>query len=106
MEPIVKASYKELGIEQGCSRDVMVKAFRRIAKATHPDHNASPDIARFRRATLAYATLLDVIPKTGKDLICLPSDRRATLRRLGPEHRKFNPMQRSQYFGTNVNIMV
>lgn len=60
--------YRELGIEPRASRPAIDEAFRREAKAWHPDRN--PDAAaeeRFKRLTAAYEVLRDPVTRQAYD---------------------------------------
>ena len=54
--------YSELGVARGASADEIRKAFRKIAKANHPDANPNNKTAeeRFKRASAAFDILGDV----------------------------------------------
>src|SRR4051794_20162601 len=56
MSDYVGDPYAALGLEPGASLEEVRRAFRRIAKDTHPDiHGNDPEkLARFREATAAY----------------------------------------------------
>jgi len=53
--------YAVLGVERGAPAKEIKRAYRRRAKATHPDVSAEPDAAgQFQLISLAYETLIDV----------------------------------------------
>ena len=52
--------YGVLEVEPGASQRQIRSAYRRLARAYHPDRNADPDAAeRFKAAAEAYAVLSD-----------------------------------------------
>lgn len=52
--------YQALGVQKGASADEIKKAFRKLAKQFHPDHNKDPKAAaRFGEANQAYEILGD-----------------------------------------------
>lgn len=53
--------YRTLGVDRGASQDEIKKAFRRLARETHPDANPGDPAAeaRFRDAAEAYEVLSD-----------------------------------------------
>jgi hypothetical protein len=53
--------YRVLGVDAGAARPDIVRAYRRLARASHPDaHPGDPAAeARFRLVTLAYQVLAD-----------------------------------------------
>jgi DnaJ domain/Protein of unknown function (DUF3592) len=65
----VRDFYEELGVSRDATRDDLVVAFRRRAKALHPD--ARPDDAqaaeRFKRLGTAYAVLVDPVQRAHYD---------------------------------------
>ncbi len=63
--------YEVLEISNNATEEEIKRAFRRIAKATHPDLNSGDpeSTARFRRGAEAYAILSDPIRKREFDLI-------------------------------------
>lgn len=61
VDPSLAADYAALGLAPGASAEEIKQAWRRMAKATHPDLNpGDPDAARrFRLAQAAHARLTD-----------------------------------------------
>ncbi len=52
--------YSVLGVETDATRDEIRRAYRRLAKAHHPDVSGDPDsAARFREVNEAYRVLAD-----------------------------------------------
>src|SRR5918997_1252156 len=52
--------YKELGVDRKASADDIKKAYRKLARQYHPDHNKEPGAEdRFKRISEAYDTLSD-----------------------------------------------
>jgi DnaJ-class molecular chaperone len=52
--------YEVLELERGASQHQLRSAYRRLARAYHPDHNGDPDAAeRFKAVAEAYAVLSD-----------------------------------------------
>ena len=52
--------YRVLGVEADATRDEIRRAYRRLAKAHHPDVSGDPDsAARFREVNEAYRVLTD-----------------------------------------------
>lgn len=60
--------YAELGITSGASRAAIDEAYRRRAKALHPDTNPDPTAEdRFKRLTGAYEVLRDPVTRQAYD---------------------------------------
>jgi curved DNA-binding protein CbpA len=57
--------YAVLGVNRGAGKDEIKRAYRRAAKATHPDAGGS--VERFALVTLAHATLSDDLKRKGYD---------------------------------------
>jgi DnaJ domain len=54
-------AFRLLGIPAGSDREAVVHAYRRLARATHPDVSADPEAAdRFAALTAAYRLLFEV----------------------------------------------
>ena len=55
-----RSHYSVLGVESDATRDEIRRAYRRLAKAHHPDVSGDPDsAARFREVNEAYRVLTD-----------------------------------------------
>jgi curved DNA-binding protein CbpA len=69
MESKRRDYYTLLGIDRGASADEIGRAYRRAARATHPDvHPDEPSAAeRFTAITLAYETLCDPARRASYD---------------------------------------
>jgi len=60
--------YTILGVERGASARQIRSAYRRLARAYHPDHNPADDTAeRFKRVAEAYAILSDTSRRAAYD---------------------------------------
>ena len=68
-----KDYYKVLGIAQGASAKEITKAYRKLAKENHPDHNPGRE-ERFKEINSAYQVLGDEASRKEYDEV----------RRLGP----------------------
>jgi curved DNA-binding protein len=51
--------YDTLQVRQNCDAKTLEAAYRRLAKAYHPDHSKSADITKFNDVVAAYRTLRD-----------------------------------------------
>ncbi|MGJ9402305.1 J domain-containing protein [Arthrobacter sp. KK5.5] len=60
-----RTHYEVLGISRTASVAEVKSAFRRAARATHPDHGG--DVAEFRLVSLAYETLSDTAARAAYD---------------------------------------
>jgi hypothetical protein len=59
-QPSVRAALAVLGLAEGADRAAVTRAYRRLAKATHPDRSDAPDApSRFAAITAAYHRALD-----------------------------------------------
>ena len=68
-----KDFYKVLGVAQGASDKEITKAYRKLAKENHPDHNPGRE-ERFKEINSAYQVLGDAATRTEYDEV----------RRIGP----------------------
>jgi hypothetical protein len=60
--------YRELGVAPDASRPAVDEAYRRQAKAWHPDRNPDPEAEdQFKRLTAAYAVLRDPASRAAYD---------------------------------------
>jgi len=60
--------YQVLGLDRKAGPDDVKKAYRRLAKKWHPDHNKSPEAAeRFREVNAAYEVLSDAEKRAAYD---------------------------------------
>jgi hypothetical protein len=60
--------YRELGLTADASAAAVDEAFRRQAKALHPDRNPDPDAEdHFKRLTIAYEVLRDPVTRQAYD---------------------------------------
>lgn len=61
--PTMSAALAILGVAEDADRDVVTRAYRRLARATHPDVSPAADAAeRFDALTAAYRRALDAAP--------------------------------------------
>jgi DnaJ-class molecular chaperone len=61
--------YTLLEVERSASASQIKSAYRRLARAFHPDRNPAPDAAdRFKAVTEAYAVLSDSARRRAYDL--------------------------------------
>ncbi len=70
--------YTVLGVPKGAGQDSVKKAFRRKARATHPDANGGKGADEFRQVVLAYEVLGDEVRRkrydeTGDDSSQVPN---------------------------------
>ena len=60
MSDYQRSHYSVLGVKADATRDEIRRAYRRLAKAHHPDVSGDPDsAARFREVNEAYRVLTD-----------------------------------------------
>jgi hypothetical protein len=58
--PSMRAALALLGLAEGADREAVIHAYRRLARATHPDRSDAPDAAaRFAAIAAAYREALD-----------------------------------------------
>jgi curved DNA-binding protein CbpA len=69
MSPQHRDYYSLLGVERGASRSDLERAYRRAARATHPDVHPDDSSAaeRFAAVTVAYETLRDPARRASYD---------------------------------------
>jgi hypothetical protein len=61
--PTIGAAFATLGVAEDADRDAVTRAYRRLARATHPDVSPAADAAeRFAALTAAYRRALDAAP--------------------------------------------
>ena len=74
--------YSELGVTRGASADEIRKAFRKLAKANHPDTNPNDKAAeeRFKKVSAAFDILGDADKKKKYDAGEIDADGRETAR--------------------------
>jgi hypothetical protein len=61
--PTIGAAFATLGVAEDADRDAVTRAYRRLARATHPDVSPAADSAeRFNALTAAYRRALDAAP--------------------------------------------
>lgn len=59
-QPSVRAALAVLGLAEGADRVAITRAYRRLARATHPDRSEAPDApSRFAAITAAYRRALE-----------------------------------------------
>lgn len=58
-EPEFVDHYSVLGLDPGCDREMVEKAFRHFAQKYHPDHSESADVDKFQECLQAYNVLKD-----------------------------------------------
>ncbi|MET0271660.1 MAG: J domain-containing protein [Phenylobacterium sp.] len=78
--------YLELGVPRGASADDIRKAFRKLAKANHPDTNPNNKEAeeRFKKVSAAFDILGDVEKRKKFDAGEIDADGRETMRGFNP----------------------
>ena len=77
--------YQVLGVSRGASADDIRKAFRKLAKANHPDTNPNNKAAeeRFKQVSAAFDILGDVAKRKKFDAGEIDADGRETMRGFG-----------------------
>jgi DnaJ-class molecular chaperone len=82
---LARDPYQELGVSRGASADEIRKAFRKLAKANHPDTNPNNKEAeeRFKRVSGAFDILGDAAKKKKFDAGEIDADGRETMRGFG-----------------------
>jgi DnaJ-class molecular chaperone len=79
---LARDPYQELGVSRGASADDIRKAFRKLAKANHPDTNPDNKEAeeRFKRVSAAFDILGDADKRKKFDAGMIDADGRETAR--------------------------
>jgi DnaJ-class molecular chaperone len=79
---LARDPYQELGVSRGATADDIRKAFRKLAKANHPDTNPNNKEAeeRFKRVSAAFDILGDVDKRKKFDAGMIDADGRETAR--------------------------
>jgi DnaJ-class molecular chaperone len=79
---LARDPYQELGVSRGASADDVRKAFRKLAKANHPDTNPNNKEAeeRFKRVSAAFDILGDADKRKKFDAGLIDADGRETAR--------------------------
>ena len=82
---VAQDPYAELGVPRGASADEIRKAFRKLAKALHPDRNPDDKASeeRFKRVSAAFDILGDPEKKAKFDRGEIDADGRETMRGFG-----------------------
>jgi DnaJ-class molecular chaperone len=82
---LARDPYQELGVSRGASADEVRKAFRKLAKAHHPDTNPHNKAAeeRFKQVSAAFDILGDVEKRKKFDAGEIDADGRETFRGFG-----------------------
>ncbi len=77
--------YKELGVTRTASADEIRKAFRKLAKANHPDTNPDNKTAeeKFKRVSAAFDIVGDAEKRKKFDAGDIDADGRETMRGAG-----------------------
>ncbi len=77
--------YQELGVARGASADEIRKAFRKLAKANHPDTNPGDKASeeKFKRVSAAFDIVGDVEKRRKFDAGEIDADGRETMRGYG-----------------------
>ena len=97
---LARDPYEELGVSRSASADEIRKAFRKLAKANHPDTNPGDKAAeeRFKRISAAFDILGDADKKRKFDAGEIDADGRETFRGAGgPFGGGFNPSGRGGF---------
>ncbi|PVG83626.1 hypothetical protein DDE18_04660 [Nocardioides gansuensis] len=69
----LKAALALLGLDEGADRDAVIRAYRRLARTTHPDLSDAADAAgKFDSLTAAYRRALDTAPTTASEAAAAP----------------------------------
>lgn len=71
--------YDRLGVSPDATQGDIVRAFRRQARAHHPDVATSPDATAFQQATEAYEVLSDVWARDRYDRVRSAASQRGLL---------------------------
>jgi DnaJ-class molecular chaperone len=83
---LARDPYQELGVSRGASADEIRKAFRKLAKANHPDTNPNNKEAeeRFKRVSAAFDIVGDADKRKKFDAGEIDTDGRETMRGFNP----------------------
>ncbi len=88
----MKDYYALLEIEFGATEEEIRKAYRRLVKEYHPDHNDDPQAARkFIEITEAYETLTDPVRRREYDRQYLQMLKQKALVKSGQSHHNTTP---------------
>jgi DnaJ-class molecular chaperone len=82
---LARDPYQELGVSRGASADEIRKAFRKLAKANHPDTNPNDKAAeeRFKKVSAAFDIVGDAEKRKKYDAGEIDADGRETMRGFG-----------------------
>jgi curved DNA-binding protein CbpA len=92
---LARDPYQELGVSRTATADEIRKAFRKLAKAHHPDTNPGDKKAeeKFKQVSAAFDIVGDVEKRKKFDLGQIDADGRETARGFGGAARQW-PVQR------------
>lgn len=106
----LKHCYHTLGLEDGAGIEQVRSAYRRLARAFHPDLNPELGGAVFSKIQAAYDSLLLALGEVVEVEVTyskpaeLPQANRRTRRRGTPGNRRFETIMEDQYKGVNIRI--